>query len=137
MSRQNVCFTEDADVLDAHHAVAAVIRLFRRRGYKNEHAIDLAAQTLQITPRRAWALRYLTQPVRVLREQRRLLLHRAWSEMDRQASEFRAIADAVERQAEAQRIAELQLVLPLGDGAHDCSPSRTSRALAMEAGDGA
>ena len=123
MSRKNFCVLDDHD--DAvHTAVRVVVGLFRQLGHKNEYAIDLAAQALQITPRRAWALRYLTQPVRVLREQRLLLLQRAWAEMDRQAAQFRAMADEVERQAEAQRIAEAQLILPLEDGSNDRSHTR-------------
>jgi hypothetical protein len=132
MSRKNFCVLDDHDDT-VHTAVRVVVGLFRQLGHKNEYAIDLAAQALQITRRRAWALRYLTQPVRVLREQRRLLLRRAWAEMDRQAAEFRAIADQVERQAEAQRIAEAQLTLPLGNGANDRSNSRLDLTHTSEA----
>lgn len=113
MSCQKVC-SADAAERDAHEAVTRVVKLFRQSGHKNEHAIELAARALNITPRRAWALRYLTQPVRVLRQQRDLLLHRAWAHMDREAAQLRQRADLIERQAEAERLAEAQLSLPLG-----------------------
>jgi hypothetical protein len=126
MARQNICYSDDPLVQDAHRAVSALVRLFRALGHKNEHAIELTAGTLDITPRRAWNLRYLTQPARMLRQQRDLLLHRAWSAMDRQAAELRRRADEIERQAEAERLADAQLLLPLVlEGAcSDCSAPR-------------
>src|SRR6185503_5054836 len=113
MSRQNIYASADED--DARRAVRRMVQWFRASGHKNEHALEQAAIALGITPRRAWALRYPSQLVRVAREQRNLLLHRAWAHMDRQAAELRERAEKIEAEAEAERLAAAQLVLPLGE----------------------
>lgn len=117
MSRQNFCYMSDPCVQGAHEAVSWVIDANRRRGHKNEEAIELAARALDLTPRRAWALRYLTQPVRVMRTQYRLMLHRKWAAMDAEAAIYRARAAEIERQAEAEQLADAQFSLPLGGSA--------------------
>jgi len=114
MSRQNV-YTDEAAEADVRRAVSHVVGFFRMLGHKNEHAIEMAAQALDLTPRRAWALRYPSQLVKVARVQRDLILHRWWAQMDRQAAELRARADQIERTAEAERLATAQLQLPLGE----------------------
>ena len=114
MSRQNIYASADED--DARRVVSRVVAWFRASGHKNEHAIEQAAIALGITPRRAWALRYPSQLVKVARGQRALLLHRYWTLMDRQAAELRDRAEIIERQAEAERLAAAQLVLPLVGG---------------------
>lgn len=119
MSRQNICVMDDPYVQGAHTAVSWVVDALRRE-HKNEEAIELAAEALCLTPRRAWALRYLTQPVRVLREQYWLILHRKWAAMDAEAEKLRAAAEKILRQKEAEQLAEAQLSLPLGDSAR-CS----------------
>lgn len=117
LSRQNICFTADPAVGDAHRIVCDLVRQFRSDGLKNEHAIAELAQVLGIPPRRAWALRYLTQPVRVLPTQRERLLHRRRLHQRICAAKLRAKADALERAVEADLLAEVQLPLPLSEPA--------------------
>ena len=113
MSRQNVCYIDDPAVRDAQRAVSCVITSFRSAGHKNDRAIELAAEALEIPRRRVWALRYLTQTVRVRPPQRDRLLRCMQSHMTRHAAQLRAEADALERRLEAERLAGTQLPLPL------------------------
>ena len=132
MSRMNF------DVSSPEQAVRWSVRWRQMLGMKQDHAFDDAGDAFALAPRYVCGVvRDEITMVAGVRRRWRLIRHRWWADMDRQAAQFRAVADEIERQREADQIAALQLSLPLGDGAHDCSPSRTSRALAMEAGDGA
>jgi hypothetical protein len=102
-------------VMDAGPSIRLIdwsIRARKLQGYKDDHAFDDAATRLALTPRRVRALRR-REIWRVPVEQYRRLLDRWWADMDRQAAELHALADKLEKQAEAEWLAHNQLQLPL------------------------
>lgn len=110
MSRTHIAvIPPDAAERIAHEAVS-----WRRwLGQKQEHAMEGAAAALGTTPRRVRAL-LRGEVFKVLRAEYDAMLARRWADLDRKAHEFRALAEATERQAEAERLAAQQLELDLG-----------------------
>lgn len=109
---QALSWSEIPNVEPAARIARASVDWRRWFGLKKAHAADEAACSLGLSPRRLRSLLH-GEPVRVLRAEYRALLARWWSDMDRQAEALRRKADAIDRLAEAERIAELQLSLPL------------------------
>ncbi len=115
-------FSNDRTADNASRVVRAAVRVRQLLGAKNEHAIAGAAQSLAITPRKARSMLY-GEMFRIAETEYRLLLHRWWSDMDRQAAELRNRAEEIEALAEAERLAAAQLSLPLGDASSCSLPS--------------
>lgn len=97
-------------------------------GMKQLHAMEAAAGALGTTPRRVRAL-LRGEVFKVLRAEYDAMLARRWADLDRKAQEFRALAEATERQAEAERLAAQQLELDLG------APCFATSRLASPTGD--
>jgi hypothetical protein len=116
-------------VSNPEEAVRLSVKLRQMLGLKQAHAFDDAGDALSLTQR------YVRGIIRgELRNRHwRLIQHLWWADLDRQAAQFRAVADAIDRQKEADQIAELQLTLPLGDGSNDLSNPRVVRSNSMEA----
>lgn len=82
--------------------------------------MEAAAFALGTTPRRIRSL-IRGEVFKVLRAEYDAMLARRWADLDRKAHEFRALAEAAERQAEAERLAAQQLELDLGTPCFDTS----------------
>lgn len=98
-------------------------------GFKQDHAFDDAGSAYGMKPR---YVRGIVRDELRVGARWKLLQHRWWADMDRQAAEFRKVADEIEHQKEAEQLAGLQLTLPFGEGAK-CSKYC---ALGSSSGDG-
>lgn len=109
-------------------AVCLSVKLRRMLGFKQAHAFDDAGDAMSLTSRYVRGVirgEFRTRHWQVIR-------HYWWADMDRQAAQFRAIADEIDRQTEADKNAELQLNLPFGDGKNVQSNTRVARTQALE-----
>lgn len=79
-------------------------------GAKKEHAIADAAPALGLSPRKARSL-FHGEPAKISTYEK--FMRRWWADMNRQAFALRAAADEIERSAEQERIASLQLSFDL------------------------
>ena len=94
--------------------------LWRRwLGTKQYHAMEDAALALGTSRRRVQSL-LRGEIVRVLRDEHDRLLNHWLADMDRAAGELRARAAEMEREADAERLASMQLTLDLEPP--KCSP---------------
>lgn len=112
MSCKNICEIED----EARGVVVWLIELLRREdGHKNEAAISMTADLLDISPRAAWSLKY-RQPIKATKAFRDRLVARRWVLMQERAAILRRRADELDQQARAEQSADvvsLQYDLPL------------------------
>jgi len=100
-------------VNDAERIAHDAVSWRRWLGMKQEHAMEAAAVALGTTPRRIRGL-IRGEVFKVLHAEYAAMLSHRWADLDRKAQEFRALAEATERQAEAERLANQQLELDLG-----------------------
>lgn len=120
---------------DPEDAVRRAVRWRKYLGLKQDHAFADAGAALGLTPRyvRGVVRGEIVEP---LARRWHALRERWWRDMDRQAARFREIADQIERQAEAERIADAQFVLPLLLGGDQECAGKSERGLYSTAGGG-
>lgn len=107
-------------VSSPEQAVRWSVRWRQMLGLKQDHAFDDAGSVYGLAPR---FVRGVVRGELRLGKRWRLLEHRWWADMDRQAAEFRAVADEIQRLKEAEQLADVQLSLPLlGDSAKCLEP---------------
>lgn len=113
MSWIDFCKDDPVSVQRAAQAIRRAVQLQRRTGLKKDDAIETVADLFHLSPRRVrtWAYDQIINPS--LRECT-LIIHRWWAARDLEVARLRAIADHEEREMERERIALLQLELPLG-----------------------
>jgi hypothetical protein len=118
-------------VSNPEEAVRLSVRLRRMLEFKQPDAFDDASSALSLSPRYVRGI--IRDEIHSVARRWRLIQRHWWADMDAHAARFRAIADEIDRQKEADQIAGLQLSLPLGDGPNDHSHPGLVRPPAVEA----
>lgn len=100
-------------VSSPEQAVRWSVRWRQMLGFKQDHAFHDTGNFYGVKPR---YVRGVFRDELRLGDRWKALQHRWWADMDRQAAEFRKLADQIQQQKEAEQTADLQLMLPLGEG---------------------
>ena len=115
-------------VNEPERAVRWAVRWRQCLGLKQEHAFSETGAALGLSAR--YIRGVFRDEMRLSRQRWRQISRRIWDDMDRQAAEFRALAQQIEAKAEMGRLADKQLTLSFGE-TNDHNPTGENRSVAL------